>query len=168
MDFRLTTFNLLAPCYKRMHSDVAPVAAIGEAGTGLLANRARTHRTARESEFDGVWRERALETVRRDRVYTGWSVLGVRFFPIRRADTAVWFGWGLFFCGGIITFFPSPATQIAHRVYVPHAGECPRCQKSQGLIRLQEVPLSRLLFVGRCETVPELRLYANGVATRCT
>lgn len=64
MDFRLTTFNLLAPCYKRMHSEVAPVAAIGEAGTGLLANRARTHRTARESEFDDVWRERALETVR--------------------------------------------------------------------------------------------------------
>ncbi|CAM9336592.1 unnamed protein product, partial [Hapterophycus canaliculatus] len=42
MDFRLTTFNLLAPCYKRMHD---------------------RERTARESEFDGVWRERALETV---------------------------------------------------------------------------------------------------------
>lgn len=60
MDFRLTTFNLLAPCYKRMHDrEVAPHVA----ATGLLANRARTERTARESEFDGVWRERALETV---------------------------------------------------------------------------------------------------------
>lgn len=67
MDFRLTTFNLLAPCYKRMHSEAVPVAAIGEAGTGtgLLANRARTQRTARESEFNDVWRERALETVSR-------------------------------------------------------------------------------------------------------
>lgn len=61
LDFRLTTFNLLAPCYKRMHnSEVAPQVAV----TGLLANRARTERTARESEFDGVWRGRAMETVR--------------------------------------------------------------------------------------------------------
>jgi len=63
MDFRLTTFNLLAPCYKRMHSEAPPIA---ETATGLLANqnRARAKRTARESEFDHVWRERALETVR--------------------------------------------------------------------------------------------------------
>lgn len=80
MDFRLTTFNLLAPCYKRMHSEVAPaVAAIGEAGTGtgLLANRARAGRTARESEFDEVWRERALETVRR---YIDCPTRGVPWF----------------------------------------------------------------------------------------
>ena len=87
MDFRLTTFNLLAPCYKRMHSEVAPVAAIGEAGTGLLANRARTHRTARESEFDDVWRERALETVR-TRPRTSATRCAVflldRYFTVRR------------------------------------------------------------------------------------
>ncbi|CAM9169928.1 unnamed protein product [Ectocarpus sp. 4 AP-2014] len=61
MEFRLTTFNLLAPCYKRMHSEVSTP--VGGVGTGLLANRAKGQRTARESEFDGVWRERALETV---------------------------------------------------------------------------------------------------------
>lgn len=66
LDLRLTTFNLLAPCYKRMHALEAPVAAgIADAGTGLLAMRAKTERTARESEFAGLWRERALETVRR-------------------------------------------------------------------------------------------------------
>ena len=40
-------------------------AGIADAGTGLLAMRAKTERTARESEFAGLWRERALETVRR-------------------------------------------------------------------------------------------------------
>ena len=65
LDLRLTTFNLLAPCYKRMHSLEAPLAAgIANAGTGLLARRAKTERTARESEFAGLWRERAMETVR--------------------------------------------------------------------------------------------------------
>lgn len=62
MEFRLTTFNLLAPCYKRMYSEVSMP--VGGVGTGLLANSAKGQRTARESEFDGVWRERALETVR--------------------------------------------------------------------------------------------------------
>lgn len=62
MEFRLTTFNLLAPCYKRMHSEVSTP--MGGVSTGLLANRAKAQRTARESEFDGVWKERALETVR--------------------------------------------------------------------------------------------------------
>lgn len=65
LDLRLTTFNLLAPCYKRMHTVEAPLAAgIADAGTGLLARRAKTERTARESEFAGLWRERAMETVR--------------------------------------------------------------------------------------------------------
>lgn len=39
-------------------------AGIFDAGTGLLAMRAKTEHTARESEFTGLWRERALETVR--------------------------------------------------------------------------------------------------------
>lgn len=63
MELRLTTFNLLAPCYKRMHNE-APVPAIADGGTGLLASQAKTHRTARESEFGFLWRERAMETVR--------------------------------------------------------------------------------------------------------
>ncbi|CAN0287188.1 unnamed protein product [Laminaria digitata] len=64
LNLRLTTFNLLAPCYKRMHTVEPPLAAgIADAGTGLLARRAKTERTARESEFAGLWRERAMETV---------------------------------------------------------------------------------------------------------
>lgn len=63
LDLRLTTFNLLAPCYKRIPSEVPGL----PAGTGLLASQAKTLHTARESEFAGLWRERALETV-------GWRV----------------------------------------------------------------------------------------------
>lgn len=59
LDVRLTTFNLLAPCYKRIPSEVPGL----PAGTGLLASQAKTLHTARESEFAGLWRERALETV---------------------------------------------------------------------------------------------------------
>lgn len=66
LDLRLTTFNLLAPCYKRMHGEVVPLksaAALANAGTGLLANQAKRRHTARESEFAGLWTERATETV---------------------------------------------------------------------------------------------------------
>lgn len=64
LDLRLTTFNLLAPCYKRIHNDV-PIAAMAAAGsgTGLLASQARKHHTPRESEFDVLWEQRAIQTV---------------------------------------------------------------------------------------------------------
>ena len=63
LNLRLTTFNLLAPCYKRIHPEI-PAAAMTATGTGLLASQARKHYTPRESEFDGLWRERAVQTVR--------------------------------------------------------------------------------------------------------
>lgn len=64
LDFRLTTFNLLAPCYKRMHAGALPPALSESARSGLLAGQATvSHRTARESEFADVWRQRAVETV---------------------------------------------------------------------------------------------------------
>lgn len=64
LDLRLTTFNLLAPCYKRIHNEV-PIAAMAAAGsaTGLLASQARKHHTPRESEFGVLWKERAIQTV---------------------------------------------------------------------------------------------------------
>lgn len=64
LDLRLTTFNLLAPCYKRIHNEM-PIAAMAAAGsgTGLLASQAKKHHTPRESEFGVLWRERAIQTV---------------------------------------------------------------------------------------------------------
>lgn len=61
LDLRLTTFNLLAPCYKRMHPEALPS---GVVGNGLLAGQAKAStRTSRESEFADLWRQRAVETV---------------------------------------------------------------------------------------------------------
>lgn len=65
LDVRLTTFNLLAPCYKRMHAAIVPPEA-EMVGTGLLAAEAKSRRISRESEFTELWRERAIETVSRE------------------------------------------------------------------------------------------------------
>ncbi len=103
MDFRLTTFNLLAPCYKRMHSETPPIA---DTATGLLAHqkRARAKRTARESEFDHVWRERAFETVRQavPLPFAGCDAGGLRFFrglPFRRCYAPIFFMVGRLLIG---------------------------------------------------------------------
>ncbi|CAM9309570.1 unnamed protein product, partial [Discosporangium mesarthrocarpum] len=76
LDFRLTTFNLLAPCYKRIKPVTnkgglcppagveAPEAAHGTSGIGsaLMALQAKLPQP-RESSFDDLWRERAEDTV---------------------------------------------------------------------------------------------------------
>lgn len=73
LDLRLTTFNLLAPCYKRMHADVVPPGT-EVAATGLLAAEAKSRRTSRESEFTELWRERAIQTVRGGKLVLGTRV----------------------------------------------------------------------------------------------
>lgn len=84
LDVRLTTFNLLAPCYKRMHAEVMP-AGTEIAVSGLLASEAKSRRTSRESEFTELWKERALQTVSYQ-----WRLrpeMSIFFFSLKRFHT---------------------------------------------------------------------------------